>query len=300
MRISVYLPWLMAAALALATPALARRLQPRLAATALAATATATAVATTWGLVLLAAALPEHTPPVEERTSTRPVPLLISLAAGGALLFIGQRARRTVTARRATTAALRRVCNLCADAGELAVTDDPAVYAFAVPARPGRILISRGLLTTTTNTQRRVVIAHERAHLRQRHSLLRAATDLAAATNPLLTGTRNAVAFLVERAADEAAAHTVQSRPDAARALADVALRTDCEGEWPGYPRGRPSALAFHRHAVLDRIAALHQPPIRSVVALAPLCFIGSTLTLAAASDATLALSRVAARVLGI
>lgn len=293
MRISVYLPWLAALVLALATPPLARRLSPRIAVTALSASAVATAAASTWSLVLLSAALLEHTPPVEERTSTRTVPVLVSVLAIAALTVLVQRAARVIRVRTYTTTALHRVCALCPDAGELAVTQDPAVYAFAVPGHPGRILISSGLLTSSTPAERQVVIAHERSHLRRGHHRLRAATDLAAAVNPFLTAPHDAVAYLVERVADEDAAAAVGSRTAAAQALTDVALRTRPD------PRTQ-TALAFHRHAVLQRIHALKQPPTQSLAPLAALCALGALVTIAAAADATASLAKVAAAVTGL
>jgi len=291
-KVSVYLPWVAAALLALATPWLARRLSPSTAVTALGASAAATAAASTWSLALLSAALLEHTPPVEERITTRTVPVLVSILAITALTVLVQRAARVVRVRTRTTAALHRVCALCPDAGELAVTQDPAVYAFAVPGRPGRILVSSGLLTSSTLAERRVVLAHERSHLRRGHHRFRAAIDLAAAVNPLLTVTRDAVAYLSERAADEDAATAVGSRVAAARALTDVVLRT--------HPNpGTQIALAFHRHAVLQRVRALRQPPTRSLATLTALCALGAVATIAAAVDATASLAKAAAAVTG-
>lgn len=293
MTVSVYLPWVAAAVLALTTPWLASKLSPQLAALALSASAAVTAVASTWALVLLSTALLEHTPPVEERTSARTVPVLVSALAVAGLVVLGRRAYRVISTRRLTTAALHRVCRLCPDAGELAVTDEPAVYAFAVPGRPGKILVSSGLLTTSTGDERRVVIAHERSHLRRGHNRLRAATDLAAAVNPLLTSTRDAVAYLVERIADEDAADAVGSRTTAARALTGVVLRTRPD-------TSRHHVLAFHRHAVLERVAALRRPPTRSPTTLAGLCLLCAIGALSAAADATLALGRVVVGVAGI
>ena len=126
-----------------------------------------------------------------------------------------------------------------------------------------------------------MVLAHERAHLRQAHHLLRATTELAAALNPLLIPSRHAVAYLVERAADEAAADTVGSRTVAATAAAGT-------------------QLAFHQHAVLDRVAALRIPPVNSVRPLAAACLAAALLTTGAAGDATLAFGRIAAAVTGL
>ena len=294
MRISVYLPWLAAAVLALVTPQVAGRLHPRLGATALSAAAAAVAAASTWSLVLLATALLEYSPPVQERTSARPVPLLASTAAALALAAVGRRARHARDVRRCTTASLHRVCRLCPDGGELAVTADDDVYAFAVPGRPGRILVSSGLLRVATPAQRRVVLAHERAHLQQGHHLRRAVVELAAAANPLLVSTRDAVEYLVERAADEDAALAVGSRREAALALADVALavgRTDMDAG---------GALGFHRHGVVDRVAALVRPPVGTSAWLAIACLTGAACAVFAAADATLALGRFVIVVAGL
>lgn len=294
MRISVYLPWLAAAVLAAATPLVSRRLQPRLAAVSLAGAAAVIAAASTWALVLLAAALLELAPPVQERTSARPVPLLVGLAAVAALVALTRRARRVHEVRRQTTAALHAVCRLCPGDGELAVTGDGSVYAYAVPGRPGRVLVSSGLLQTASGSQRRVVLAHERAHLRQGHHLLRAAADLAAAVNPLLSRTRDAVGYLVERAADEDAAAAVGSRDEAAFALAEVALT--------GHPTSETSGalMGFHRHGVVARVEALRRPPAAATALWAVACLTGAGCTVVAVGDATVSLGRFAAAVTGI
>ena len=136
------------------------------------------------------------------------------------------------------------------------------------------------------------MLAHERAHLRQAHHLLRATTELAAALNPLLIPSRDAVAYLVERAADEAAADTVGSRTVAAAALVKVALTSATAAAG--------TQLAFHQHAVLDRVAALRSPPVNSVRPLAVACLAAALLTTGAAGDATLAFGRIAAAVTGL
>ena len=293
MTISVYLPWVAAAVLALVTPWLSRTLSPRVAVTALGASAAVIAAASTWALVLLSAALLEHTPPVAERTTARTVPVLVSLLAIASLAVLSRRAARVTSVRNHTTHTLHHICRLCPGAGELAVTQDLAVYAFAVPGRPGRILVSSGLLTSSTPAERRVVLAHERSHLHRGHHRLRAAVDLAAAVNPFLIPTRDAVAYLLERAADEDAAAAVGSRAAAARALTEVVLRTSAD-------RSSNTALSFHRHAVLQRVDALRRPPTRSLTTAAALCALGATVTLLAVVDATASLGRVVAVVTGI
>jgi beta-lactamase regulating signal transducer with metallopeptidase domain len=102
--------------------------------------------------------------------------------------------------------------------------------------------------------ERAVLLAHERAHLSERHHWLRAVVDAAAAVNPLLRPARDTVAFLLERCADEAAADTVGSRTLAARSLARAALATT--------DATRGEALAFQRLAITTRVAALQVAPV--------------------------------------
>ena len=159
--------------------------------------------------------------------------------------------------RAQTNRALREICRLCPAHGELAVLDNADAHAYAVPGRPGRILVSSGLLRAATPDDRRVVLAHERAHPVHRHHRLRALTELAAVLNPLLVPARSALAFLVERWADEAAAAVVGSRRQAAAALARIALTTSPS-------RFAPGILAFHRESVVERVLALQACPSTS------------------------------------
>lgn len=297
MRISVYLPLLLSAALAGHAPLAARRMRPAAAARALTVSACLAALASTWGLALLALSLLGHTPFARERIGALdPVPAWVALLALVLLAAGVLRAGRASRTRRQTEQALRAVCELCGARSELAVLDESALHAYAVPGRPGqpgRILVSSGLLRATSPTERRVVLAHERAHLRHGHHRYRALTELAAGLNPLLVPSRTAVAYLVERWADEAAAEEVGSRHVTGQTLARVALRTATRAA-PG------AALAFHRHAVPQRVRALQAPPTptRRLLAAAGLGI--AALTLSCAADATLAFSRLTRAVLGL
>ncbi|MGH3920519.1 MAG: M56 family metallopeptidase [Pseudonocardiaceae bacterium] len=263
MTISVYVP----AALSLLLAAISRIVVARTSPTRAAAFVTAAvlcAAATTWGLILLAATLLGNTAMVAAEASERgvqwqdPVPELIGVIAATLLIFGAVRVARVLRARRATIRELRAVCNSCGD-GELAVVALNAPHAFAVPGRPGRILITRGLLSMLDGDERRVVLAHERAHLQGKHHWLRGATEVCAAVNPVLIPVREAVAFLVERCADEHAAAVTGSRALVARALAKAALAGGAAGAtplWPGAP-------AFAGCGVPARVAALHSDPPR-------------------------------------
>ncbi|WP_330461356.1 M56 family metallopeptidase [Streptomyces sp. NBC_00820] len=259
MRFDVYTPLLLSVLLPLVSPVMGRRVAPALAARVLTCAAVLTAAATTWSLMLLAAALLGDAPPViaEAREDGRrlvdPVPEVVGVAAGLALLLVAHRVYRAIRCERATRRALRRLCAGHPADTELVVAASSVPQAFAVPGRPGRILVTSAMLAALEPAERRVLLAHERAHLAHRHGRLVTAATLAAAANPLLGPVRSAVTFLVERWADERAAATVGDRRTTARALARAALtageaRSGC-------------ALTFTDRAVSRRIAALQTTP---------------------------------------
>lgn len=101
--------------------------------------------------------------------------------------------------------------------------DSRALYC--LPAGRYPIVISAGALTVLTPQQLRAVLAHERAHLRQRHhAILTLATALARAFPqvPLLAQARPQLGQLAEMAADDAAARG-HRRNDLAAALVVLA-----------------------------------------------------------------------------
>jgi Zn-dependent protease with chaperone function len=108
--------------------------------------------------------------------------------------------------------------------GELVVTGDAAADAYAVPGRPGRIVVSTGMLGVLDEVGRAALLAHERAHLSGRHHWFTGVARLAAAANPLVRPLANAVEYTVERWADETAAAAVGDRRLVARAIASAAL----------------------------------------------------------------------------
>lgn len=287
MRISVYLPLLLAVALAGATPVLSARLAPAHAVRTLTTAAAVAGGCGTWGLTLLSVTLITDTPFAHETGAVaNPVPTATAIAATAMLVTTMCRAARTAWRRHRTHRSLRAICALCSTHGELAVVPDSAPSAFAVPGRPGRpgrILVSTGLLRIATATDRRVVLAHERAHLHHHHHRYRAVADLAAALNPLLRPTCAAVEYHVERWADETAA-SLTSRSATASSLTTIALAAASHTSSP--------TLAFHRHAVLQRVQALQSPPTRSTPGLSQFIAIAAVLTTLATADATMALTQ--------
>jgi Zn-dependent protease with chaperone function len=164
-------------------------------------------------------------------------------------------------------------------AGRLVVLDRAEPEAFAVPAsrrEPGRIVVSAGLLRMLDPAERRVLLAHETAHLDHRHHRYRVVAGLIATVNPLLITLPGAVHHLTERWADEEAA-AVADRDVAARALARTALAAGAAGR--SAPLG-DAVQCFHRHGVPDRVRALldDAPPRRPLAAFVFAAFFAASL----------------------
>lgn len=273
---SVHLPLLVSLLLAAVSPVLAVRLSPARATAALvAAAAAAAAASTTWALLLLAATVAPATPLVDERAAHHgprvldSVPAVIAVAVAIGLAVATVRVVNALRRRHRVTTEQRALCETCGvDREELVVAPIPHPHAFAVPGRFGRgdagggqILVTVGMLRALDPAGRRALLAHERAHLTGHHHRQRAIVEIAAALNPMLIPVRAAVAYLVERAADEHAATTVGDRRVAARALATAALAGVAPaGAQPGVPPD--AALAYSRFGVARRVAALHAPPV--------------------------------------
>ena len=102
--------------------------------------------------------------------------------------------------------------------------------AFAAPGRPGRVVISEGLLAVLDPEEGDAVIAHEQCHLAQKHSRYLRITGLAAAAVPVLFPLARQLRFATERAADEAAVEVVGDRCIVARAIVRAALATSPAG----------------------------------------------------------------------
>jgi beta-lactamase regulating signal transducer with metallopeptidase domain len=138
---------------------------------------------------------------------------------------------------------------------ELVVLPEADPIAYALPGRPGRIVVSTGMLGSLDASERRALLAHERAHLTGAHYLFVTAVELAAALNPLLRPLRGTVRFAVERWADEVAAEGVGNRALAARAVGKAALATR-----RAQLRGTV-LMAATAGPVPRRVAALLAPP---------------------------------------
>ncbi|MEW1722125.1 M48 family metalloprotease [Streptomyces sp. NPDC093109] len=245
----------------LAVPAarrVAAALAPRHAAWLLAAVALTLAASSSAALALLVVPGASYLPAVavlgdlaEPLTVGPPaVSVALALAAGGLLLWRAPRLAATALRDRTELRRARAVTGSTAD--ELAVVRDDRPDAYALPGRPGRIVVTTGMLRALEPAEREALFAHERAHLRGRHHLLLVAAELAALCHPALRALRDPLAYALERAADEAAAADVGDRRLAARAIARAALAT--KAPLPSRPG---TVLAATAGPVPRRVAAL-------------------------------------------
>ncbi len=180
-----------------------------------------------------------------------PIPDSIE-ALAVAVLVLTALSASLATRREARTARQRReLKRACADT-ELMVVESPTPIAFALPGRPARIVVSSTMLRALDAADRRVLLAHERAHLRFHHHLYQATVDFGAAICPVLFPLRARIRFSMERWADEASADELGERRPIARALARAGFATAA--------RPVPS-LAFGATGVAARIEALLASP---------------------------------------
>ena len=126
--------------------------------------------------------------------------------------------------------------------------------AFAVPGRPGRVIVSEGMLGSLDSAEQRVLYAHEHSHLRHHHHRFLHVADAAAAAVPLLAPLNRQVRFATERWADEDAVDEVGDRRLVARAVARAAVASATSGI-------EPAALGISGSGTRARVEALMQPP---------------------------------------
>jgi bla regulator protein blaR1 len=145
------------------------------------------------------------------------------------------------------------------------VVDYPSAAAYCLPGLRSQIVVSVGTLELLGCAELAAVLAHERAHLRERHDLvLLPFTALLRAfpRSSTCTGAHRSVALLVEMLADDRA---LRGRP--ARELVSALVRFGTAGTCP-VPAG---ALAAGQGEVAARVSRLLQPvrPLPTAVLLA-------------------------------
>lgn len=105
------------------------------------------------------------------------------------------------------------------------VLDHPVPVAYCLPGPRSRLVVTAGALATLTRPELDAVLAHERAHLRERHDLVVlpfVAWGATARGVPGMAAAQVAVAALIEMRADDLAAATA-GRDSLAGALRGVA-----------------------------------------------------------------------------
>ncbi len=145
------------------------------------------------------------------------------------------------------------------------VVDYPSAAAYCLPGLRSKIVVSAGTLELLGRGELAAVLAHERAHLRERHDLVLlpfTALRRAFPRSVTCTDAHRAVALLVEMLADDRA---LRGRPT--RELVSALVRFGTAGACPA-PAG---ALAAGEGEVAARVTRLLQPmrPLPTAVILA-------------------------------
>jgi Zn-dependent protease with chaperone function len=278
MHLAIYLPLVMPLLAAVSAWPLAERLPPAAATWLLVLSSVALAAASSAVLGMLALTAVIRIPLVDSLAEmSRPVishndpPWVPVAIAAGALLAAAAAAACLALWRRgvALVEAARQARRL-PGVGQVVVTDDEAADAYTLPGVPCRIVITSGMLRALSDPERRVLLAHERAHASGLHYLFTTAARLAAAANPLLRPVAAATSYTLERWADERAAAVTGDRQLAARAIARAALaataapsRNPRRAAHAASVLGAVSTPARMRRAgpVPRRVAALLRPP---------------------------------------
>jgi Zn-dependent protease with chaperone function len=161
------------------------------------------------------------------------------------------------------------------------VVDYPTAAAYCLPGlRSPVVVVSVGTLQLLGRGELAAVLAHERAHLRERHDLVLlpfTALRRAFPWSAMCTEAHRAVALLVEMLADDRA---LRARP--ARELVSALVRFGTAGACPA-PAG---ALAAAEGEVAARVARLLQPvrplprPVIAGICLAAALLVAAPVTL--------------------
>jgi Zn-dependent protease with chaperone function len=155
--------------------------------------------------------------------------LLNAVLLGGtltAMYVAARRYRHTLTQRRRHEEALQFVVRAAGDSDDVCVLDHPIPVVYCVPSRTRPIVVSSGALAQLEDTELQAVLAHERAHLRNRHHVLLTVVDALAAALawlPTFRDARRHLPLLLEMTADEIAAHR-WGRETVAMALRKLAI----------------------------------------------------------------------------
>lgn len=131
------------------------------------------------------------------------------------------------------------------------VLDHPVPMAYCLPGPRSRLVVSAGTLQTLDRPELDAVLAHERAHLRERHDLVVLPFVAWGATAPWVPGmaaAQRAVATLIEMRADDVAAAVTS--PDALAGALHAVADTSAQ-----------ATLTRFSAATAQRLARVESPP---------------------------------------
>ncbi|MGH3320388.1 MAG: M56 family metallopeptidase [Streptosporangiaceae bacterium] len=163
-----------------------------------------------------------------------------------------------VAARRRHRALLALVGHGDPEAPGALVLDHPAAAAYCLPGVRARVVVSEGALRLLDPAELRAVLAHERAHARERHDLVLLPFSALCRVLPRFRVVREAldtVGLLVEMCADDRA-----RREHADRLLACALLRFGTS-DTAGVPSGALAIADAVDTAVVTRVRRLLEPP---------------------------------------
>jgi len=221
-----------------------------------------------------------------------PVPLPWQSAVGGAGLItglLGLAARHTARAVRQLRLAHRTSRELAGSPGSdgvcsgrpgWTVLQDDRADAYAIPGRPGRVVVSTGMLAALAPAEHRVLLAHEQSHLRHCHHLWVQVCWVAAAANPLLRRLPAAALLAAEREADE---DSGGPHPDSALVAGAVAHAGLARGGGP-IPLPTSPLLGATGSDVVLRVRLLIHPPSKRRALAASVLVLATTGAVAAAA----------------
>lgn len=153
------------------------------------------------------------------------------------------------------------------------VLDGALPFAYCVPGRSPRVVLSDGALRVLDRTQVDAVLAHESAHLRHRHDLVMESFTAfhRAVPRPLRSRVPlNSVHLLLEMVADDAARR--RTGPDPLRAA--LALLSDVDAGPGESPEAGGSGAARDRRRRLDRLSTGRASGAVSALAMVAACAI--------------------------
>jgi Zn-dependent protease with chaperone function len=167
---------------------------------------------------------------------------------------------------------------VCTKAHDVRILDVKQPLAYCLPGVRGRVVVSEGTLNTLGDNEITAIMSHERAHLRARHDLVLEMFTAVHAAFPRFVRSASAldaVRFLIELLADDAAVRVAGPAPLARALVACAAGRTPSGALAAGGPTtvlrvrrlsGKPNSVPLAVTAYLAAAAVLVVPTVALAV----------------------------------